>query len=117
MLLAWEKHSLEAYSWEGRPRCCPGGGKQGVQPCGAVPSAASGSELHGKQVFSCLTYCKSCRLRNTRAAWVASMISSCPPANQPCWGIPTVSEILLGVAGPGEHSAAWAPSSFGSEHV
>ena len=73
-------------------------GKQGVQPHGEVSSAVSGSQLGVKQVSSCLTYCKSCRLRNTMAAWIASTISSCPPANQPCWGFPPCprsSRVLL----------------------
>lgn len=35
------------------------------------------------------------------AAWVASMISSCLPANQPCWGIPPCPRSSRGLLGGG----------------
>lgn len=76
-----------------------GVGKQGVQPRREVPSAVSGSQLGAKQMFSCLTYCKSCRLRNTMAAWVASTISSYPPAHQPRCGTPPCPRSSRGLLG------------------
>lgn len=106
VLLAWEKCSLGALPgaqtrmWGGSAGCAAPGG----------PRAVPGSWLGMNQLFFCLTYCKSCTLRNTTAAWFASIISPCPPANRPRWGSSPClrsSRGLLGVARPGEDNGAW----------
>lgn len=101
------------------PGCGVGWVSRACSPWGG-PGAVHGSWLGVSQLFSCLTYCKGCTLRNTTAAWFASIISPCPPANRPCWGTSPCqrsSRGLLGVARPGEDSGAWGERSCASEHV